>query len=65
MESWVADDAALCRRGNLTIWVKPEEITAWTPFAPGLRPTMAAQAEGLMCSLMRLLGLEFGTRRPP
>lgn len=31
VENWAAYDAALRRRGNLTIWVTPEAIAAWTP----------------------------------
>ncbi|WP_042703954.1 IS5/IS1182 family transposase, partial [Azospirillum sp. B506] len=79
VENWAAYDAALRRRGDLTIWVTPEAIAAWTPPATGRRgrPSRYAdiaveaglmlrlafgrpwrQTEGLLGSLMRLLGLE-------
>ena len=79
MENWAAYDAALRRRGDLTIWVTPEAIAAWTPPATGRRgrPVRYSdlaieagmllrlafgrpwrQTEGLLGSLMRLLGLE-------
>lgn len=37
VENWTAYDAALRRRGDLTIWVTPETIAAWTPPATGRR----------------------------
>ncbi|CAO3356309.1 hypothetical protein [Azospirillum palustre] len=37
VENWAAYDAALRRRGDLTIWVSPEAIAAWTPPATGRR----------------------------
>ena len=67
------------RRGDLTIWVTPEAIAAWTPPKAGRRGRPARysdlaieagvmlrlaigrpwrQTEGLLGSLMRLLGLE-------
>jgi len=79
VENWAAYDAALRRRGDLTIWVSPEAIAAWTPPATGRRgrPSRYSdiaieaglmlrlvfgwpwrQTEGLLDSLMRLLGLE-------
>jgi len=67
VENWAAYDAALRRRGDLTIWVTPEAIAAWTPPATGraaglmLRLAFGRpwrQTEGLPGSLMRLLGLE-------
>ncbi|CBS91141.1 IS5-like element ISAli17 family transposase [Azospirillum lipoferum] len=79
MENWAAYDAALRRRGDLTIWVSPEAIAAWTPPATGRRgrPSRYSaiaieaglmlrlafgrpwrQTEGLLGSLMRLLGLD-------
>ena len=78
VENWAAYDAALRRRGDLTIWVTPEVITAWTPPATERRGRPARysdiaieagvmlrlafgrpwrQTEGLLGSLMRLLGL--------
>jgi hypothetical protein len=35
VESWAVYDAALRRRGDLTIWVTPEAIAAWTPLPTG------------------------------
>ncbi len=79
VENWGAYDAALRRRGDLTVWVTPEAIAAWTPPATGRRGRPARysdiaievglmlrlafgrpwrQTEGLLGSLMRLLGLE-------
>ncbi|WP_264658097.1 IS5 family transposase [Azospirillum canadense] len=79
VENWAAYDAALRRRGDLTIWVSPEAIAAWTPPATGRRgrPSRYSdiaieaglmlrlafgrpwrQTEGLLDSLMRLLGLD-------
>ncbi|KAA0590355.1 transposase [Azospirillum lipoferum] len=78
VENWSAYDAALRRRGDLTIWVTPEAIAIWTPPASGRRGRRARysdvaieaglmlrlafgrpwrQTEGLLGSLMRLLGL--------
>jgi len=79
VENWAAYDAALRRRGDLTIWVTPEAIVAWTPPKTGRRGRPARysdlaieagmmlrlafgrpwrQTEGLLASLMRLLGLD-------
>lgn len=79
VENWAAYDAALRRRGDLTLWVTPEAIAAWTPPATGRRgrPSRYSdlaieagmllrlafgrpwrQTEGLLASLMRLLGLD-------
>jgi hypothetical protein len=79
VENWAAYDAALRRRGDLTIWVTPEAIAAWTPANTGRRghPTRYSeiaieaglmlrlafgrpwrQTEGLLGSLIRLLGLD-------
>ncbi|QRM35666.1 IS5 family transposase [Microvirga sp. VF16] len=79
IQNWSAYDAALRRRGDLTIWVTPEAITAWTPASTsrrgrprryseiaieaGLMLRLAfgrpwRQTEGLLGSLMRLLGLD-------
>ena len=77
VENWSAYDATLRRRGDLTIWVTPEAIAAWTPARSGQRgrPSRYSdvaieaglmlrlafgrpwrQTEGLLDSLMRLLG---------
>ncbi|PWC60774.1 transposase [Azospirillum sp. TSH7] len=79
VENWSNYDAALRRRGDLTIWVMPEAIATWTPPASGRRGRPARysdvaieaglmlrlafgrpwrQTEGLLSSLMRLLGLD-------
>ena len=79
VENWAAYDAAMRRRGDLTIWVTPEAIAAWTPAKTGRRgrPTRYSeiaieaglmlrlafgrpwrQTEGLLGSLIRLLGLD-------
>ena len=79
VENWSAYDAALRRRGDLTIWVTPEAIAAWTAAKTGRRGRPARysaiaieaglmlrlafgrpwrQTEGLLGSLMRLLGLD-------
>ena len=79
VENWAAYDTALRRRGDLTLWVTPEAIAAWTPPATGRRgrPSRYSdlaieaglmlrlafgrpwrQTEGLLGSLMRLLGLD-------
>lgn len=78
VEIWAAYDVALRRRGDLTVWVTPEAIAAWTPSSTGGRgrPSRYSdvaievglmlrlafgrpwrQTEGLLGSLMRLLGL--------
>ena len=35
IENWAEYDAALRRRGSLTVWVTPEAIAAWAPARPG------------------------------
>ena len=35
IENWAVYDAALRRRGSLTVWVTPEAIAAWVPAATG------------------------------
>ena len=37
IENWAEYDAALRRRGSLTVWVTPEAIAAWVPAATGRR----------------------------
>jgi hypothetical protein len=37
IENWAEYDAALVRRGSLTVWVTPEVIAAWTPAQTGRR----------------------------
>jgi hypothetical protein len=37
IENWAEYDAALRRRGSLTVWVTPEAIAAWVPAATGQR----------------------------
>ena len=35
--NWPADNQALVRRGDVTLWVSSEAITAWTPRRSGRR----------------------------
>ena len=86
VENWAEYDAALVRRGSLTVWVTPEAIAAWTPEQTGRRgrpqqysdvavetglmlrlaPAFARtrfgrpwrQTEGVLASIMGLLGLD-------
>jgi hypothetical protein len=79
VENWAEYDAALIRRGSLTVWVTPEAIAAWTPVPDGRRgrPQKYSdiaietglmlrlafgrpwrQTEGLLTSVMGLLGLD-------
>ena len=76
--NWAEYDAALRRRGSLTVWVTPEAIAAWTPAPTGRRGRPQdysdiaiesglmlrlafgrpwRQTEGMLGSLMELLGL--------
>ena len=79
VQNWSTYDTALRRRGDLTIWVTPEALAAWTPphagrrgrpqrysdiaIEAGLMLRLAfgrpwRQTEGLLGSLMGLLGLD-------
>ncbi len=74
IDNWAEYDAALHRRGSLTVWVTPEAIAAWAPAATGQRgrPTRTSpsmmlrlafgrpwrQTEGLLGSILELLGLD-------
>jgi len=79
IENWAEYDAALRRRGSLTVWVTPEAIAAWTPAMTGRRGRPRSysdvaieaglmlrlafgrpwrQTEGLLGSIMDLLGLD-------
>jgi Transposase DDE domain len=79
IENWAEYDAALRRRGGLTVWVTPEATTAWMPaqigrrgrprrysdiaIEAGLMLRLAfgrpwRQTEGMLGSIMDLLGLE-------
>ena len=56
VENWGAYDAALRRRGDLTVWVTPEAIAAWTPPKTGRRGRPARYSDiaieaGLMLRL--------------
>jgi hypothetical protein len=85
IENWAEYDAALRRRGNLTVWVTPEAIAAWVPAATGRRgrpkrySNVAIEAglmlrlafgrpwrqtEGMLGSIMDLLGLELSVPEP-
>jgi DDE family transposase len=77
--NWAAYDAALRRRGSLTVWVTDEAIASWRAAprtTPGGQPHYSAlaittalmlravfrlalrQTEGLIGSILHLLGLE-------
>ncbi|GLR78782.1 hypothetical protein GCM10007856_14560 [Azospirillum oryzae] len=59
MENWAAYDAALRRRGDLTIWVTPETIAAWTPPETGRRGRPARYSDVAIEAGM-ILRLAFG-----
>jgi hypothetical protein len=79
VQNWRAYDAALRRRGDLTMWMTPAAMAAWTPprrsgrgrpqkyseiaVETGLMLRLAfgrpwRQTEGMLASIMRLLGLD-------
>jgi hypothetical protein len=79
VQNWRDYDAALRRRGDLTVWVTPAAMAAWTPppcrrrgrpqkyseiaVETGLMLRLAFgrpwhQTEGMLASIMRLLGLD-------
>jgi transposase len=79
VKNWRDYDAALRRRGDLTVWVTAEAIEAWTPANTGRRgrPRRYSaivvetglmlrlafgrpwrQTEGMLASILRLLGLD-------
>jgi transposase len=79
VQNWRDYDAALCRRGDLTVWVTPAAMAAWTPPRSGRRgrPQQYSaiaietgmmlrlafgrpwrQTEGMLASILRLLGLD-------
>ncbi len=61
VENWAAYDVALRRRGDLTIWVTPEAIAAWTPPVTGRRGRPARYSDvAIETGLM--LRLAFGCR---
>ena len=64
VEKWTVYDAALRRRGDLTIWVSPEAIAAWTPPATerGGRP---ARYSDTVIETGLMLRLAFGRPGPP
>jgi hypothetical protein len=78
-QNWCAYDTALRQRGDLTVWVTPAAMAAWTPphngrrgrpqqysavaVETGLMLRLAfgrpwRQTEGMLASIMRLLGLD-------
>ncbi|HYH36971.1 MAG TPA: IS5 family transposase [Azospirillum sp.] len=59
VENWAAYDAALRRRGDLTIWVTPEAIAAWTPPASGRRGRPSLYSD-LAIETGQMLRLAFG-----
>jgi Transposase DDE domain len=79
VKNWRDYDAALRRRGDLTVWVTPAAMAAWTPprndrrgrprkyseiaVETGLMLRLAfgrpwRQTEGMLASILRLLGLD-------
>lgn len=79
VKNWRDYDAALRQRGDLTVWVTPAAIAAWTPprcsgrgrpqqysaiaIETGLMLRLAfgrpwRQTEGMLASILRLLGLD-------
>jgi hypothetical protein len=82
VKNWRDYDAALRRRGDLTVWVTPAAMAAWTPPRNGRRgrPQQYSaiavetglmlrlafgrpwrQTEGMLASILRLLGLDLPT----
>ncbi|WP_377806496.1 IS5 family transposase [Azospirillum sp. A29] len=59
VENWAAYDAALRQRGDLTIWVTPEAIDAWTPPATR-RGGWPARYSDLAIETGLMLRLAFG-----
>lgn len=59
VENWSAYDAALRRLGDLTLWVTPEAIAAWTPPAMG-RPGRPSRYSDLAIEAGLMLRLIFG-----
>jgi hypothetical protein len=63
VENWAEYDAALRRRGSLTVWVTPEAIAAWLPAANGRRGQPKKYSDiAIEAGLM--LRLTFGRPRP-
>ena len=79
VQNWPAYDTALRQRGDLTVWVTPAAMAAWTPprcrrrgrpqkyseiaVETGLMLRLAfgrpwRQTEGMLASILRLLGLD-------
>jgi hypothetical protein len=57
--NWAAYDAALRRRGDLTIWVTAEAIKAWRPAATGRRGR-PQQYSAMVVETGLMLRLAFG-----
>ena len=56
--NWAEYDAALRRRGSLTVWVTPEALAAWTPARTGKRGRPRSYSDiaieaGLCCAWLR------------
>src|SRR5215217_3843117 len=79
VQNWREYDAALRRRGDLTVWVTPAAMASWTPPRTGGRGRQQKyseiavetglmlrlafgrpwrQTEGMLASILRLLGLD-------
>ena len=59
IENWAEYDAALRRRGSLTVWVTPEALAAWTPAVTGRRGRPRAYSD-LTIETGLMLRLAFG-----
>ena len=65
VKNWRDYDAALCRRGDLTVWVTAEALDAWTPANTGRRGRPRRYSE-MVVETGLMLRLAFGRpwRRP-
>ena len=58
-KNWRDYDAALCRRGDLTVWVTAEALDAWTPANTGRRGRPRRYSE-MVVETGLMLRLAFG-----
>ena len=59
VKNWRDYDAALCRRGDLTVWVTAEALDAWTPANTGRRGRPRRYSE-MVVETGLMLRLAFG-----
>ena len=59
VKNWRDYDAALCRRGDLTVWVTAEALEAWTPATTGRRGRPRRYSE-MVVETGLMLRLAFG-----